>query len=248
MRAFSSATAAMFLLASTTTALAQSVPRDRGFVSINGGYRVSSSDFHDQATFRANAEDGRFDTDYRVASGPTFDVFGALLITPRFGVGGGVSRYSRSTPTAFVGSVPHPFFFDRARPVSSEVTGLRREELTIHVQAHHVLPVSRALQVTLFGGPSFFRMMQGVIVDFEYGDAYPFEAVSFQRAKTADVTAWAAGFNAGGDFTVFLTDRLGIGFSAQYTGGTADLPSANGGSTAVKAGGVSTGVGLRLRF
>lgn len=240
--------AATFLLASAGGALAQSVPSDRGFLSINGGYRVDSSDFRDHAIVRVNAEDGRFDTDYSVRSGPTFDVFGGVLVTSRFGVGAGVSRYSRSTPIAFLASVPHPLFFNRSRSVSSEVTGPKREELAVHVHAHRVLPVTRTLQVTLFGGPSYFRTVQGIVTSFVYADTYPYDEVSFQRAETAETTAWTLGFNAGGDLAIFFTPRVGVGFSAQYAHATVNVPSANGGAIDVNAGGVWTGAGLRLRF
>jgi hypothetical protein len=240
--------AATFLLVSAGGALAQSVQNDRGFLSVNGGYRVSSSDFRDHAIFRVNAEDGRFDTDYSVTTGPTFDVFGGVLITSRFGVGGGVSRYSHSTPIAFLGSVPHPLFFNRFRSVTSEVSGLKRAELAVHVQAHHVLPVSRTLQIKLFGGPSYFRTVQGVVAGFVYADTYPYDEASFQHAETAEATAWTLGFNAGGDVAIFFTRRMGIGFSAQYADATVHLQSANGGTTDVKTGGVSTGAGLRFRF
>jgi hypothetical protein len=237
-----------FVLASASGAFAQSLPRERGFVSINGGYRVSSNDFQDRGHFRANAEEGNFDTEYRVASGPAFDVFGGFLITPRSGVGAGVSRYSRSTPVAFVGSVPHPFFFNRPRSVSREVIGLHREELALHVQMYRVLSLSRTLQVTFSAGPSFFRTRQGVVTGFVYGDAYPYDEASFQRAETMDVTSWTAGFNAAGDFAVFFTPQMGVGFSAQYAGATGALQSAAGGTHDVKVGGVSTGAGLRFRF
>ena len=236
------------LLAAPGGAFAQTVASDRGFISINGGFRVNSSDFQDGATFRANAEEGRFDTDYTVTSGPVFDVSGGVLVKPTLGVGAGLSRYRRSTPIAFVGSVPHPYFFNRSRSVSGEVAGLKREELAVHVQARGVFPVSRALQVTLFGGPSYFRITQGVVTGFAYGDTYPYDEASFQSAETANATQWAFGFNAGGDVAIFFTSRIGVGFSAQYAGATVDLPSASGGTTDVKAGGVSTGAGLRLRF
>lgn len=228
MRSELSAIVATLLLASPGGAFAQSLG-DRGFISINGGYRVNSRDFQDGGTFPANAEEGRFDSDYTVASGPVFDVAGGVLVKPTLGVGAGVSRYSRSTPIAFGGSVPHPFFFDRSRPVSSTVTGLTREELAVHVQAHGVFPVSRRLHVTLFGGPSYFRIAQGVVTGFAYSDTYPYDEASFQRAETVNATRWTVGFNAAGDIAMFFTPRVGVGFSAQYTGATVDLPSATGG-------------------
>jgi hypothetical protein len=248
MRRTCFAIAATLLLTSPVTVLAQTVASERWFVSVNGAYRVDAQDFRDGATFLVSAEEGRFDSDYTVKSGPMIDVAGGVLIRPRIGVGVGVSHYRRSTPAALVASVPHPFFFDRPRAVSGEVSGLTREELGVHVQARGVFPVGQKLAITLFGGPSYFGVSQDVVTQLVYADAYPFDEASFRSAGTASGSQSALGVNAGGDVAVFVTPRAGIGFSVQFAGANVDLPSANAGSTRVRAGGVSTGAGLRLRF
>jgi hypothetical protein len=83
----------------------------RGFLLVNGGYQISSHDFEQFSTLRANVEDGSFTTDYDVKSGPSFDVAGGANVWRRLAVGVGVTRFSRSTPSTLTGSVPHPFFF-----------------------------------------------------------------------------------------------------------------------------------------
>ena len=62
------------------TAAAGQTPVVKGFVSVNGGYQTTSNDFRNGATFRANAEDARFDSDYTVKAGPAFDVAGGGAI------------------------------------------------------------------------------------------------------------------------------------------------------------------------
>jgi hypothetical protein len=240
--------AATLLLTSPITAWAQTVAGERWFLSANGAYKVDTRDFRDSATFLASAEEGRFDSDYTVKSGPMIDVSGGILVRPQVGLGVGVSRYSHSTPVALVAAVPHPFYFDRPRAVSGEVSGLTRDEVGVHLHVRGVFPVSRRLTVTLFGGPSYFRVSQDLVTDFVYADAYPFDEASFRSAGTASGSQSAPGINAGGDVAVFVTPRAGIGFSVQFAGASVDLPSANGGATRVRAGGVSTGAGLRLRF
>lgn len=115
--------------AGTQAAFAQTVPVSRGFVVINGGYQLTTSDFGDGATKRENAEDGRFDTTYEVKSGAAFDIAGGGVLWRQLGVGVGVSRFSVSTPSALSATIPHPFFFNRPRSVSGDVAGLKREEL-----------------------------------------------------------------------------------------------------------------------
>ena len=111
-----------------------------------------------------------------------------------------------------------------------------------------MFPVGERLTISLFGGPSYFGVSQDLVTDFAYAEAYPFDEASFRSAGTASGSQSAMGINAGGDVAVFVTRRAGIGVSVQFTRANVELPSANGGSTRVQAGGVSTGAGLRLRF
>lgn len=221
---------------------------DRVFVSINGSYRVGSDDFSDRITFRENAEDGRFDTNYTVSSGPAFDLSGGAVVWRNLGIGVGATRFSRSTSTIVAGSVPHPFFFDRPRTISGDVTGLKHEEIGLHVQARGVFPVRNRLQVMVFGGPSFFRLKQGIVNDVDFSETYPFDVATFRQAVTSTAIESTLGFNVGGDIGYFFTRQLGVGFGAQFAGTTVETPSPGGGTINVKVGGVQAGGGLRLRF
>jgi hypothetical protein len=242
------AIAVTVVLGWSVAASAQTTADERWFISINGAYGVDTRTFDDGATFVANAEEGRFETNYTRKSGPMFDVSAGFLVGPRIGVGAAVSHYSRSTPVTVVASVPHPFYFDRMRPVTGDVGGLTRKELGVHLHARGVFPVSPTVTITLSGGPSYFGVSQDVVTGFAYADAFPFDEARFERAVTAKNSRSAIGVNAGGDLAIFLTSRAGIGISAQFARATVDMPSANGGTTRVRVGGVSTGAGLRLRF
>ena len=242
------AIAVMVLLGWSVTAFAQTIADERWFISINGAYGVETQTFDDRATFVANAEEGRFETNYTKKAGPMLDVSGGFLVRPRIGVGAAVSHYTRSTPVTVVASVPHPFYFDRMRPITGDVGGLMRKELGVHLHARGVFPVNPTLTIAVFGGPSYFGVSQDVVTSFAYADAFPFDEARFERAMTAKSSRSAMGFNAGGDIAIFLTSRAGIGLSAQFSRATVDMPSANGGTTRMKVGGVSTGAGLRLRF
>ena len=160
----------------------------------------------------------------------------------------GVSQFSRSTPTTVNGSIPHPFFFNQPRSVSAEVGGLKRRELAVHVQARGTFPIGSRVQVTGFGGPSFFRLKQDTVMDFTYTDVYPFDQATFGQAQTSTATKSNIGVNGGGDVAFFFTRQLGIGFSAIFSRATIEIPSASGGMIPVIAGGTQAGVGLRLRF
>jgi opacity protein-like surface antigen len=235
-------------LASAPAVVAQvRTPAGRGFIVVNGGYQVGSHDFEQVSTLRANVEDGSFTTDYDVKSGPSFDVAGGATVWRRLAVGVGVTRFSRSTASTLSGSVPHPFFFNRPRTVSGDIAGLKREELAIHVEAIATAPIGRRLQVMAFGGPSFFRVNQGVVSTFAWSESYPYDEASFSSATTVDADGSKIGFNVGGDVAFFFSRQVGVGGSIRYSAATVEIDVA-GGTHDVKAGGVQAGGGLRLRF
>jgi hypothetical protein len=220
----------------------------RMFVGFDGSYQATSSEFQDGGTFAANAEQARFDTDYAVSRGPGFDVTAGAFVSRRIAVAVSVSRFVQSTPTTLSGSVPHPFFFDQGRGVTAELGQLQRQELGVHLQARGILASGRRAEVGVFGGPSIFRLRQDVVTGFGYGEAYPYDEVTFRSAETTEASATRLGFNVGTDVTMFLTRQLGIGATVQFTRGSVDVPSASGAEQRVTVGGVRAGGGLRVRF
>ena len=220
----------------------------RGFLSINGGYQLTTNDFADGAVKRENAEDGRLDATYVLKGGTAFDISGGGVLWRRLGVGIGVSRFSVVTPSSLRATIPHPFFFNQARSVSGDVADLKREELAVHVQARGVFPVGTRVQVMVFGGPSFFQVKQGVITDYTFNESYPYDDASFRAATTTTASVSKIGFNAGGDLAFFFTRQVGVGATVQFAGATVELPGVLGSTHEVKVGGGQAGVGLRLRF
>ncbi len=223
-------------------------PRFHGFVVVNGGYQLASNDFADGATRRQYAEDGRIDTSYKVKAGPALDIAGGAHVWKQLGVSVGVSRFSTSTPATLTGTVPHPFFFNRLRSVSGSVSGLKREELAVHVQGRGILQLSQRFEVMVFGGPSFFQVKQAVVADFTISESYPYDDATFQSATTSEPKASRIGFNAGGDVAFFFSRQVGVGATAQYAGTTVEVAAAGGSKRELKVGGGKVGFGLRLRF
>jgi hypothetical protein len=223
-------------------------PTDRIFISVDGAYQVGTQDFDDSSSFSVNAETATYSGAYDVKSGPAFNISGSGLITRHFAVGVGVSRYSKATPIAVTASIPHPFFFNRARALSDTVSA-NREELAVHVQARLLLPLqSQRIQAAVFAGPSFFSVKQDVLTRVGYSDAYPYDAISPAPGQITNVSKSKTGFNAGADVAYFFTRQVGVGGVAQYAGTTIELTSASGGTTDAKVGGFQVGGGLRLRF
>jgi hypothetical protein len=89
---------------------------------------------------------------------------------------------------------------------------------------------------------------QEVVTEITYAEEYPYDEAFLRSNKTIGETGSALGLNGGVDIALFFGRRAGIGVSVQYSSATVDVPSADGGVTAVRAGGIQTGAGLRLRF
>ena len=220
----------------------------RMFVAFDGSYQATSSEFQDGGTFSANAEQARFDTEYADTRGPGLDVTAGALVTRRMAVAVSASRFVQSTPATLSGSVPHPLYFDRSRTLGAEVGRLQRHELSVHLQARGILASGRRAEVALFGGPSIFRVSQDIVTGFGYGEAYPYDNVTFRSAETTEGSAMRVGFNVGTDLTLFLTRQLGLGAAVQFARGSVDLPAASGDEQRVTVGGLRAGGGLRVRF
>lgn len=225
----------------STTAIAERV-----FFSAGVLFQVNSNDFTDTATIRENAENGRLETTYDVGGGLAFDVSGSYLVWKNLAVGVGLTLFSTSTTTAIDAQVPHPFFFNQSRTVTGEFEG-DRSETAVHIQAKWLVPVNDKLLVTVFGGPSFFKVEQDIVNDIDYSESYPFDTATFTRAITASQSESAVGINVGGDVAYFFTPNVGVGGTAQYSGATVEMTVPSG-TADVKAGGLQVGGGIRLRF
>jgi hypothetical protein len=220
----------------------------RLFVAFDGSYQATGSEFRDARAFVTNAEEGRFDADYVVTRGPGFDVTAGAMVHHRLALAVSASRFQQSTPATLSGSVPHPLYFSRPRSLAGRVGELDREELGLHMQARGVVSSGRRLEISVFGGPSLFRISQAMVSDFDYGDEYPYDEVTFRAAETVRAEAVRLGFNVGTDATLFLTRQLGVGAGVQFSRGSVTLPTPGGDEQPVTVGGVRAGAGIRVRF
>ena len=220
----------------------------QGLAFVNGMFQTTSSDFGDAFSFRENAEDAVFDTDYAVRSVRGFSGGAGVMFSPRFGLGASVEHSTTNTPAVLTGAIPHPFFFDAARNISGDIAELEREELVLHGEFRVAWPLSTRLQVSALGGPSLFRVTQGIVSDVRYTESYPYDEARFSGADTVTATQNRLGFNVGGDAAFYFTRQFGVGARITFSRAVLKLPTTDDRETEVEAGGVRTGVGLRVRF
>lgn len=220
----------------------------RGFVSVNGGYRATSTDFTHDVVFTQFVEQGSINSSYFVDKGPQLDIAGGARVWRSLGAGVAVTRFSKSGGASVVARIPHPFFFNQLRSVEGDAAGLKHEELAVHIQAMAILPVGERLSVAVFGGPSLFQVKRGLVDDVRYNDQYPYDSATFASAETSNASASKLGFNAGVDIGYFFSRSVGVGGLIRFSGATVDFDAPDGNTQPIDAGGLQAGAGLRLRF
>ena len=240
------AIAVVFILACAATAAAQ--PSSRRFtIAINGGVEAAAQTLQDDFRFDEGPEEGTIAARYPTADAILVDGSLAVRLARRIRGGVAVSYASASTAARVQAGIPHPFHFERLRPVEGDSSKLDRTELGVHAQIQFVLPLTRRLHAVIGGGPTYFNVERQLVERVEYDHAYPYDEASFRSATSRRAKGSGIGFNAGGDVVWSFTSRAGLGASVRFTRGTVDLEAA-GRQVGVEAGGVQAGAGVRVSF
>ena len=228
-----------------TPARAQSAAwTDRGYVNVSGWYQAASASFTDIARPVTFVEPAVVSTTYAVRATPGFDLGAGVRVWRNLAIGVDVSRFSKSGAGSVAAQVPHPFYFNRARAVSGDASGLTRAETAIHAQAMWIAPLKPRWQLAVFGGPSWFMVKQDLVSDVTVTQTYPFDTAEFAGVASARRSASHAGFNAGGDLEYMLRPRVGLGIGGVFSRASVPL----GDAVTVDAGGAHVGGGVRFRF
>jgi hypothetical protein len=254
MRAVTGSIALALVLGSTASwaqsRSASAVPADRGFVSINGGYRPAATTFNDTVHITQNVETGSIDTAYRVKAAPEFDVAGGVRVWRQLAVAVDVASFGKAAGGTVSAQIPHPLYFGRPRTVGGEAPGLSRQETDVHAQLVWMVPLAgpgSRWRLNVGGGPSFFNLRQNLVHDVAVTEAYPFDTATLATVVSQRVTKSRAGFNVGADLGYMLSAKVGVGTTIMFSRARVSLPS-QGHTLTVNAGGMLVGAGLRFRF
>jgi hypothetical protein len=220
---------------------------NNGYVSLNGLYQSTPISFRTDTKLDVNQETGDVRTDHRITPGPVYDITAGGRIKGRLGVGYALSYRQKTEFAQISASVPHPLYFNQPRLVDGEA-GLKRQDLAMHVSAMWLVPVTEAVQVSIFGGPTLFRVAQDMVHSVDVTEAYPFDQAVYSGVTASTEHASRIGYNAGADVAVFFTQTLGIGGLVRFSQGTVNMRSPDGGIASLKVGGLQTGAGVRVRF
>jgi hypothetical protein len=217
---------------------------DRAYINVNGWYQPASPSFSDTVRPIDFVEASVVDTSYKTRSIAGFDAGGGVRVWRNLAVGLDVSRFSKTSAGAISAQVPHPFFFNRLRPVSGDAAGLTRDETAVHVQAVWMVPLRDRWQLALGGGPSWFSVGQDLVSDVSVTQTYPFDTATFASATSTHRSHSHVGFNAAADVTYRLGRHVGLGGGVMFSRASVALDD----TVTVDAGGPHVGGGIRFRF
>ena len=99
-------------------------------------------------------EAGGLNVSYPMKGAVEIDIGGGVRVWRNLGIGVAVSLMTQSDTATITGTIPHPFFFNQPRSLSGQSAGLTRKETGVHVFALWMIPVTKAVQVGVFGGPT----------------------------------------------------------------------------------------------
>jgi hypothetical protein len=226
---------------------ASPAPSPRYFFGIGGGGQSSSRAFADNVVFPLYDENGQYHARYSTSRASALDAMVGVRLTPRLVLAVAFWR-STSLPDAAIGaSVPHPFSYNTARSTTADLV-VSRMENDGHLQLTWLMPVTRRIDVSIFGGPSLFHLRQDMVSGLSFRETYPYDTVAIAGFESARRSKTGIGANAGVDVTVMVWRNIGVGASARYARGSLTLSAVNGGTISVQVGGAQVSGGLRLRF
>jgi hypothetical protein len=221
----------------------------RVFINLNGGFQSNTLSFGDTRTDPLSGESASWTADYRVKSGPQFDLGGGVRVWRNLLAQVSYARFRDTQAAAIAGEVPHPFFFSQPRAIAGDSPALKQQEQSFHVAAAWTFPVTKHLDVSVFGGPSVYLLKRDLIANVTYADNYPYDSATFSQATVERVSTRDLGFHAGADVTWLFTRSVGVGAVVRFTRASVALDSpANAGTVSLDLGGLQFGGGLRLRL
>jgi hypothetical protein len=245
LRLVVSLSAALLVCASDAWAQAAAspaAPASRLFLNVNVGSQAKAIKDDESFTFSLYGEDGSAQFSREVKGGLFPDVMLGVRVKNNFFIAmqGSVRTVSSDSPATV--SVPDPIAFESPRVVTSTSAGLSHRELWASVLPTVVIPVTKKIDVMLFGGASLVQLEHELASFSASSISEPGPTVTFTRT-TESRSVW--GLVIGGDVRYMFTDAVGAGAFARFQKATVNFP---GTGLSLEAGGLQVGGGLRFRF
>jgi hypothetical protein len=240
----------------TTAPLAYGQPvwtplEGRVLFSLNGLSQPTTQRLTQSLTSSLYGEEARIDTQQSVTSGGMLDFSVGARVWRNVGVSLAFARMTSEGEAWVSGSVPHPLFYDRPRGFASQAGDLGHKQSAVHLQFMWIqpLPWVKDLEVSVSGGPSFFRVRQRFAEGVRFSETGPpYNDIEIDEVMVTSHRAKPLGGNVGVDVTYLVTPNLGGGFFWRYASASTRFRLTTGVEMPFGVGGSQVGGGLRLRF
>lgn len=217
-------------------------------VGVGGGLALGTLSWTGTSTWEVNQEDATLRADYEAGTGPAVEAMIGVRVTPAFGFRAAFGWSRRDADATLEAAVPHPFFFDRPRPVSGQASGLEYSQLTTYLDLEW-RPVVGRLSLSFFGGAALVRAEADVVERIQIDEEFPFDEATFRSAQTRQVRSDAGvGWSAGASLSHVLGHRAAVVLEGRYTRASLELSSSGSAVTPLDAGGFQLIAGLTVGF
>jgi hypothetical protein len=221
---------------------------DIGYVEANLGLQATSTAFDITTHPLTFVEPATVQTNYSVKGAREFDLGGGVRLARSLAVGASFSKFEKAGNVTVDAQVPHPFFFGRARKVTGTASDLSRRETGLHGKIAWMTSMGGGWELSVSGGPSFFKVEQDLVETVKINEAYPYDTATFASATATRHSASALGFNVGADVTRLLTSHMGIGAAVVMSRAKVKFDTFSDPARTFDIGGARIGGGLRFRF
>lgn len=220
---------------------------DHAIVSVNVGAQVDTERLSERITLEKNVEPAPVTATLDDKTLPFFDVGATFRIAGSLGVNVALSYLSETDTADVSAEIPHPFFFNRLRPISGQAASVRHRELAFHANVAYVV-ASPSVNLVLAGGASFFDVEQDFVTDVEFNESFPFDTATFRSATLTRVSATETGYNVSADVTWKIGESWGVGGLVRFSRATVPFRAGGLDFGEIDVGGLQAGGGLRLIF
>jgi hypothetical protein len=215
---------------------------------IDGGAIVNPQSFSQDFALTKNAESTPVTIDLKPAAGGFIDAGARVRVARSLWVGAVGFAATSKAEGILTAQVPHPFYFNKRREISGDLTNLSHTESGAHVDLAYAIQTGGGPEIQIFGGPSYFSVKQTLVTDFTFTDSYPYDTARFESATTTEATGGAFGLNLGGDVTWRLGRSLLVGGLVRYSFANVTLSPSAGNDVDMHAGGIDIGAAVRVAF
>src|SRR5262249_44893913 len=157
-------------------------------------------------TFPVYGQTAAVTTSASVDGGPLFDLNGSYRFMPNFGVGVGYSAFRKTGTAQGAASIPSPIFFNQPAAVTINPADAKHTENNVYIVAVGYVPITSAIELSLFIGPSFTSVKQDLINSVSVPPG-----TQSAVAATGSESGTAKGVNVGADLSYQFTNLLGAG-------------------------------------